>query len=161
MAATQKVFAVGCGSLLLAILLTSCSKEAAEPMVGPADAEAEALSALQTSMSLHPQRWPDIRRPVVNGCSRGGVEGVQFTYMLKVDAPQDRDGFRRVMSEYWREQGYDVRVHTSEGVAGTGTEYDATLREANAPWLSFSATSIGLLLYVDSQCAVGRAADFR
>jgi hypothetical protein len=155
------VLALGCGLALLATMLTGCSDQGRRPMPGPADAKVEALAALQTSMSLHPEKWPDAPGPAVNECSRAGIDGVQFTYMVKISAPRDRDGFQRAMSEYWSEEGYDVRVHSAEGNAGTGTEYNATLRKANAPWLSFSATSIGLLLYVDSQCAEGVPDDFR
>jgi hypothetical protein len=128
----------------------------------PDDAERDAIEVLQESMSLYDDRWPEVPAPVIAECSRDGIDGVRFTYIVTIDAPRDPREFQHALREHWARRGYEVIPAQAEGDSNSvGTIYNAVIRKENAARVAFSASNAQLGLYVESQCAAGVPDDFR
>lgn len=126
------------------------------------ESRSQAESEFKDVVALAPGTWPDgVPIPVPNDCTVDGGKGVQFTYFVEADAPEDPKRLVGDAKKHWSGQGYELTETEKHFDDATGAIYAVVAKADGKPSASMSASKIRAHVYVNSICVPGDPDEYR
>lgn len=149
-------------AFVIAAVVTGCSTTGSHEAMTAKESRSQAESEFKNIVALAPGTWPDeVPAPVPNDCTVDGGKGVQFTYFVEADAPDDPKRLVSDAKKHWTDQGYELTATEKHIDEATGAIYAVVAKADDRPSASMSASRIRAHVYVNSICVSGDPDDYR
>ncbi|MFJ3380296.1 hypothetical protein ACIPJ2_07790 [Curtobacterium sp. NPDC090217] len=149
-------------AFVVAAVVTGCSTTGGREPMTAKESRSQAESEFKKVVALAPGTWPDgVPTPVPNDCTVDGGKGVQFTYFVEADAPEDPKRLANDAKKHWTDQGYELTETEKHIDEATGAIYAVVAKADGKPSASMSASKIRAHVYVNSICVPGDPDEYR